>query len=158
MAEWTEHPPNCSHFCSSTKWFMMNWTLLWAVNGNKDSNDTIRINSWDSSSHRSLSHHSFGTFLPHCVLKCSCTAVCRWHDRAAAGRAAPEGLRTRLRNLTVHRHQHLRDNRLEGLQPHDCEHRERYDSTQQFWNNGSFWFCLKENLKGKSFFSHGFVE
>lgn len=54
------------------------------------------------------------------------SAVCGRSDCFAAGRAPPEGLRSWLRYLALHCHQHLRDHCLEGLQPHHCEHRPRY--------------------------------
>lgn len=53
-------------------------------------------------------------------------AVCRRSDCLAAGRAAPEGLRPGLWYLSLHCNQHLRDNCVEGLQPHHCQHRQRY--------------------------------
>ena len=46
-------------------------------------------------------------------------------DCAAVGRAAAEGVRTGLRDLSLHRHQHLRDHRLEGLLTSHRQHRQR---------------------------------
>lgn len=58
-------------------------------------------------------------------------AVCCRSDCVAAGRAAPEGLRSGLWYLSLHCNQHLRDNRLEGLQPHHCQHWQRYECWEQ---------------------------
>lgn len=44
-----------------------------------------------------------------------CSALRRRSDSSAAGRAAPERLRPGLWHLSFHRHQHLRDHRLEGF-------------------------------------------
>ncbi len=51
-------------------------------------------------------------------------------DRAVAGRAASEGLRSGLRHLPVHRHQHLRDHCLEGLLSRHHQHRQRWIPTR----------------------------
>lgn len=61
----------------------------------------------------------------------ACAAVCRRSDCVAVGRAAPEGLRSGLRYLSLHCNQHLRDNRVEGLQPHHCQHWQRYECWEQ---------------------------
>ena len=50
------------------------------------------------------------------------SAVCCRSHRSVAWRAAAERLRTRVRNLTFHCYQHLRDNCLEGVQPDDSQH------------------------------------
>jgi hypothetical protein len=52
-------------------------------------------------------HHPAVRGRPHC---------------AAARRAAAEGLRPRLRHLPLHRHQHLRDHRLEGFLTGHSQH------------------------------------
>mmetsp|Transcript_47166 Transcript_47166/g.145930 ORF Transcript_47166/g.145930 Transcript_47166/m.145930 type:complete len:426 (+) Transcript_47166:171-1448(+) len=49
-------------------------------------------------------------------------ALLRGHHRDPPGRADAEGIRHGLRHLALHRHQHLREHRLEGLLPHDHEH------------------------------------
>ena len=43
-------------------------------------------------------------------------------DCVALGRAVAEGLRSWLRYLPLHRHQHLRDHRVEGVQPRHRQH------------------------------------
>lgn len=53
------------------------------------------------------------------------TALCGRFDCPAARRAAPEGLWPGLWDLPFHRHQHLRDHRVEGLQPHHRQYRQR---------------------------------
>jgi hypothetical protein len=48
--------------------------------------------------------------------------ACRWFDCLDARRAPPKGLRFGLWNFSLHCHQHLRDHRLEGLQPNHHQH------------------------------------
>ena len=54
-----------------------------------------------------------------------------WHHRASARRAPSEGLRPRQRHLSLHRHQHLRDYRLEELLACHYQHRPRYEPNKQ---------------------------
>ena len=65
---------------------------------------------------RSLKKNSFRMLILNIVGRSDCAAV---------GRAAAEGVRTGLRDLSLHRHQHLRDHRLEGLLTSHRQHRQR---------------------------------
>lgn len=53
-------------------------------------------------------------------------ALRRWHHRSLARRAPSEGLRSRQRHLSIHRYEHLRDNRLEELLACNHQHWPRY--------------------------------
>lgn len=52
--------------------------------------------------------------------------VCGRSDRVAAGWVAAERLRFGLWYLSLHCHQHLWDNRMEGVQPNHSQHRQRF--------------------------------
>lgn len=62
------------------------------------------------------------------VFVCCAAAVCGRPGCAAAGRVAAERLRSRFWDLALYRNQHLRDHRVEVLQPHNCEHGQRSET------------------------------
>ena len=68
---------------------------------------------------------------PFRVLRDRAPALRGRHHRALARRAPPEGLRPRQRHLALHRHQHLRDYRLEELLACHYQHRPRYEPNKQ---------------------------